>query len=62
MLGRTIGERIAADYVVMAVALVCWSELASFQLVFVKYRTYETVSWNLFAVRHIIPPRPGAGR
>ncbi len=23
-LGRTIGERIAADYVVMVVALVCW--------------------------------------
>ena len=23
-LGRTIGDRIAADYVVMAVALVCW--------------------------------------
>ncbi len=28
------------------------SELASFQLIFVKYRTYETVSWNLFAAPH----------
>lgn len=44
------------------VGCVCWSELTSFQLIFVKYRTYETVSWNLFAVRHITPPRPGAGR